>query len=313
MPQTGHLTSPESQCLPWDTGCEYLAREALTRRIRSCAASQTSWEISGSWWLSAMIHSDSSLRSPPVPADLPDVKRVFQYVGDALRIENLSGLGSKALFIQVTDDIVLIPAGREHGKDGPHNGSLILIDFRNFSGALLVAQGKLGIIHALLGPQAHTPAYLHAQIVGIELILPLNDHFDEAAVHAVHDRLTDRDNVDAQLLPQHGLVEGTLVLVPGEAAELPDQDAVEGLGLRLGHGDHVLELEPVPGFPAGAALLFHENELGRDNHIVGSGVAFNLHQLRFRGLFHLHIRADPDIDGPGADFLGICGHGILLL
>ena len=250
---------------------------------------------------------------PPVPADFSDVERILQYVGDALRVENFSSLGSEAFFIEISDDIVLIPARREHGKDSSDNGRLILIDFRNLSGALLVAQGELGIVHAFLSPQAHAPAHLYAQIVGIELILPLDDHFNEAAIHAVHDRLADGDNVDAQLLPQHGFVKSTLVLVPGESAELPDQDAVEGLRLRLGHGDHILELEPIPGFASGASLLFHENELGRDNNIVCSGVALDLHQLRFRGLLHLHIRADTDVDGPGADFLGICGHGIILL
>ena len=136
------------------------------------------------------------------------------------------------MVIQISGDVIDVTARGVHIKDLPDNGSLMLFDDRIFIRGFGVSQWHLTIIETLAGAGEHGTADFPGEVDGVELILPLNDHFNEAAIHAVNQRLTDGYHIDSELFPEHGLVESTLVLIPGKPAELPQDNDIEGL--RLG-------------------------------------------------------------------------------
>ena len=238
---------------------------------------------------------------PHVITYLADVKWILQYVDHTFLIKTLASLCLVSMVIQISGDVVDVAAGGVHIEDLTDNSRFLLFDDRIFIRGFGVSQWHLTIIETLAGAGEHGTADFPGEVDGVELILPLNDHFDEAAIHAIDQWLTDGYHIDAQFFPEHGFVESTLVLIPGKPAEFPQDNDIEGLWLCLGCCDHILEGISVTGFTAGASILFHEDEFGRQQDVMLQAVSFNLLQLGLRGILQLIIGTDTDIGSPGTD------------
>lgn len=144
--------------------------------------------------------------------------------------------------------------------------------FRNDSKRLPVANSLIAetgcrlisAAHCLFRHAAHD---LAGQVDRVVFIHPLNDPLDQAAKRAIDQRLRDAHDIDAVLLLEHGLIDDRFLLIPGEPAELPDEDQGEGRLIRLRDADHLLKLRPLIRLSAGDAVL-HEDILRRDKNIV---------------------------------------------
>ena len=181
-------------------------------------------------------------------------------------------------------------------KDHPDNFCLLRNDFR---GRIVVrdpvSQGRTALVPSVLGLGLHAAGDVLGQIVRVKLILPFYDHFNQTAVHTIQDRFRDADHIDAQLFPQHSLVEGAFILIPGKSGKFPDQDTVKGLWGGLGSGDHPLEFRPVVGLLSAPSLGFHEDVFFRDHDPAALGILDNGFQLGLRAQVHLAVSADPDV------------------
>ena len=238
---------------------------------------------------------------PHVITYFADVKWILQYVDHTFLIKTLASLCLVSMVIQISGDVIDVTAGGVHIKDLPDNGSRLLFDDRIFIRGFGVSQWHLTIIETLAGAGEHGTADFPGEVHGVELILPLNDHFNEAAIHAVDQRLTDGYHIDSELFPEHGLVKGALVLITGETTEFPQDYNIEGLGFCLRCSNHILESIPVTGLAAGASVLFDKDILRRQQDVMLQAVLFDLLKLGFRGIFQLIISADTDIGSTGAD------------
>ena len=144
--------------------------------------------------------------------------------------------------------------------------------FRNDNKRLPVANGRVAergrrLIPAAHGFFCHATHDLAGQIDRIVFVHPFNDPFDQAAKRAIDQRLCDTHDINAVLLLEHGLIDDRFLLIPGEPAELPDEDQGEGWFIRLRDADHLLELRSLIRLPAGDAVL-HEDILRRDKNSV---------------------------------------------
>lgn len=220
---------------------------------------------------------------PHVITNLADVKWILQYVDHTFLIKTLASLCLVSMVIQISGDVIDVTAGGVHIKDLPDNGSLLLFDDRIFIRGFGVSQWHFTIIETLAGAGEHGTADFPGEVDGVELILPLYDHFNESAVHTVNQWFTDRYHINPQLLPEHGLIEGALILISCETAEFPQHNDIEGLRLGLRHCDHILESIPVTGLAAGASVLFDKDILRRQQDVMLQAVLFDLLKLGFRG------------------------------
>ena len=144
--------------------------------------------------------------------------------------------------------------------------------FRNDDKRLPVANGRVAergrrLIPAAHGFFCHATYDLAGQVDRIVFVHPLNDPFDQAAKRAIDQWLCDAHDIDAVLLLEHGLVDDRFFLIPGEPAELPDEDQRERRLIRLRDADHLLKLRPLIRLPARNAVLY-EDILRRDKNIV---------------------------------------------
>ena len=240
----------------------------------------------------------------PVPPDDPGIGRILEDIFQGSFFKGLSLASFKAEAIQIPGQgkdahlVVYIPV-----KDHPDNFRFLRNDFR---GRIVVrdpvSQGRAALVPSVLGFGLHAAGDILGQIVRVKLILPFDDHFNQTAVHTIQDRFRDADHIDAQLFPQHSLVEGAFILVPGKSGKFPDQDTVKGLWGGLGSGDHPLEFRPVVGLLPAPSLGFHEDIFFRDHDPAALGILDNGLQLGLRAQVHLAVSADPDIGG--ADLKG---------
>ena len=94
------------------------------------------------------------------------------------------------------------------------------------------------------------------------------------------------------------LVESAFLLVPGEAGELPEVQALEGgFILIFRDSNHPLKFRTVFGPAAGNALFLNKDKLRRDGNAVLFGLLQNYPQLGVRGQFRLLISADANVGG----------------
>ena len=165
-------------------------------------------------------------------------------VGDAVVVEGAGDLG----------DALALLGEREHAlHDG--RGLGIHLEHRALLRAVLhvdagVAVGRAaGDPEAARGGLAHPPRNLLRQVLRVELVDALDDRLHELAGRGVVGVLGDGDDADAAPA-QHRLEGDGMLTLAREAAELPDEDLLEGriVGARL--VEHAPELRSVGDAPA---------------------------------------------------------------
>ncbi|MDE2837022.1 MAG: hypothetical protein OXL97_05875 [Chloroflexota bacterium] len=159
--------------------------------------------------------------------------------GDSLAVE---GLG----------DVEDARAAEGHGEDAPDDGVERRVEFEDgpFLGAVLdvglpVAVGGMrGDPEAARCGLPHAAHHLLSEILRVELVDALDDGLHELAGGSVVGVLGDGDDADA-LLAEHGLEGDRVLALAREAAELPDEDHLEGSVGLAALVDHAAELGPV--------------------------------------------------------------------
>ena len=94
----------------------------------------------------------------------------------------------------------------------------------------------------------HPACHVLREGFAIELVEALKNALDQRALRVGADGLARADHLHA-ILPEPGLVDGAVVPIPGEAAELVDDDHVKAPAAAV--PDHPLEILPALHVPAG--------------------------------------------------------------
>lgn len=135
---------------------------------------------------------------PHVVANLTDVEGILQNIDHTFLVKMITGLRLVSMVIQISGDVVDVAAGGVHIEDLTNNSSFLLFDDRILIRSLGISQWHFTVVETLAGTGEHGTADFPGEIHGVEFILPFNDHFDEAAIHAIDQWLTDGYHIDAK-------------------------------------------------------------------------------------------------------------------
>ena len=164
--------------------------------------------------------------------------------GDALGVEGLGDVeGALSLEGHVEDAPDHSVGGRVQLQLGALLRPVLDVD-------PLVAVGCVGGHPEASGRRLpHPPRNLLGKIFAVEFVHAFDDGLQQPAGSGVLGLLGDGDHADAPPA-EHGLEGDGVLALSGKAAELPDEDFLEGgLGLA-GRVQHLLELGPVGDAPA---------------------------------------------------------------
>ena len=211
-----------------------------------------------------------------IPPDLPNVKGILQNISNHPVLKGIPAIRPEAVRIQAAGNAGAVISLIEFLDDTLYDCRAIRHDSRNTVRGRCVTDRRLALVAAAHGLFCHTPADFLRQIVRVEFIRPLDNRLDQAAIHSLHDRLRDADHIDTALLPQHGLVEGTFILVPGEAGKLPYKHRLERSRFLACCGDHSLKFWATVGFLPGNSNLLGKNKFFWNNNTVYFRILQNL-------------------------------------
>ncbi len=179
-----------------------------------------------------------------------------------------------------------------------------------------VADLDAGVAEGCLGPQEettgsglpHSPRHFLPKILAVIFVHRLDDALQQPASGVVLGLLGDGDDADA-LAPQLGLERHGVLTFPGESAEFPDKNHLEG---GLGFAalvDHLAELGPI-GDPAALGLV---HVLAGHGVAVALGVVPERPELSGHGEVHvLAVAGDPGVESRRGEGLYLFSHPVLL-
>ena len=231
-----------------------------------------------------------------VPANLSSIDGVLQDVGDAAALHPVAKAGAHLQGVELLCDLPIAHPGQKVGEDHLHQrrrdrvGQIPLI---------LDAVAEGGVGQRLAAPRLlrHAAGHLLGEIDAVKLIHRLDDGLGDDRHLVVAQIFADRDDVDAQLLAQHRLVDDAVLPAAGKAGIFPDQDGVEGLGALFCCSNHPQKFGPLAALPPGTPLLLDKDPLLRQQKAVVFGVAANLQKLAVRGIFQLVVGRHADVSG----------------
>lgn len=239
-----------------------------------------------------------------VPAELADIDGIAEDIFYRAVFKPVAPVGADAQTVEFLGDGKETLAGKEAVEDAAHQLGLFFL--RDQTAILYaVAEGGRALQLPPLGVDGHAALDLLAQADGVKFIHPLDDALNERAEGSGDQRLGDAHHVHAALGAEDGFIEDALLLVPGEAGVLPQQDHGEGTVLLLRRGDHPHEFRTALCLLAGNAgvnvdLVFQQEDA------LALGVLADLLQLGLRGKLRLVVGGDADV---GRGEMGV-GHGI---
>ena len=232
-----------------------------------------------------------------VPPQLADIHRIAEDILNGAVFKGAATMGLDAHIVEPAGERVAPLPGIEAAEHFAHidgfvrDGDKDIVFDRIAEGG-----GGLQLTPAVL--LLHAALDVLGQIDGVIFVHGLDHGLHDDAHFAFLDGLFNGDHVDLQLLTQDALIVHGIVTVTGEAGELPQEDSVKGLGLRLSGGDQAAEVITARDLPAGFGLV-HKNVFVGDKVPVGGGPLAYLHQLGGRGKLHLIVGGDTDIGGSG--------------
>ncbi|MCY3646822.1 MAG: hypothetical protein OXH07_07600 [Chloroflexi bacterium] len=221
-----------------------------------------------------------------------------------------------ALVVEGAHDVEHALAREDHVEDAAHHGvgGRVELQLRALLRPvldlhLLVAVGRVGgDPEAARGGLAHAARDLLGQVRRVELVDALDDRLHELAGGGVVGVLGDGDDADAAAA-QHRLEGDGVLALAGEAAELPDEDLLEGRVGSCGGVEHLAEL----GAVCHAAALGLVDVLADDEVVVLLRVVAQRPQLGSDGEVDvLAVAGDARVEGGGGGFGVVC-HGVFLL
>jgi hypothetical protein len=159
---------------------------------------------------------------------------------------------------------------------------------------------------------AHAALDVLGEVGAVELVDDLEDALQHASGRGVLDGLVERDDLHPVAL-ELSLVEHRVLAVAGEAAELPDQDEVEGARLAAGGLEHLAEGGPVVGAGALGSVLVLAHDFPAAS--AGSGAAGVALGGDGQILLGLPLGGTAQVDGAARDggrglTAGWSGHGL---
>lgn len=240
-----------------------------------------------------------------VPSEFPNINRVAKYILYRAVFKGVPTMGANAAGVEISGDGIKPLAVCKGLKDFPDKGSLFR-DGDKCSVFRPVAEGRGGLELALLGVDGHRSLDLLGEPDGVKFIHPLNDALDQRAEGTGDERFRNGHNIHAAFGAEDGLIENAFLLVPGEAAELPDQQDREG-GIGFGCCNHPLKFRAAVGLLAGDAGI-HIDMVGEQHYPFPAGILLDLDQLRLRGKLGLVVGGDANVcRGKGGGLRS--GHG----
>lgn len=105
----------------------------------------------------------------------------------------------------------------------------------------------------------HAALDLFCQIDAVIFVHRFDHRFQQQGELVVAQLFGHGNDVDAQLLAQHGFVDNAIPAAARKTAEFPEDDAIEGLRFLLGNSDHPHKGGALFGFLSADSLLFPEN------------------------------------------------------
>lgn len=240
-----------------------------------------------------------------VPSEFPDINRVAQNILYRAVFKGVPAVGANAAGVEIPGDGIKPLAVCKGLKDFPDKGSLFR-DRNECAVFRAIAEGRRGLELALLGVDGHGALDLLGEPDGVKFIHPLNDALDQGTEGTGDERFRNGHHIHAAFGAENGFIEDTLLLVSGEAAELPDQEDGEG-GIGFGCCNHPLKFRAAVGLFAGDAGI-HIDMVREQHNPFPAGVLLDLHQLRLRGKLGLVVGGDANVcRGKGGGLRS--GHG----